>query len=125
MLYPTTFKECYEVQKLLLRHDKPHAPIMFSRKPDIGFKVPDYWSVGNCALIIDMHSDDDEETMSFAEIAVQTGVVNAGCVARPPHFGGSFPIGPKKVMNVTLIGSARSQAGLLRGPLAIGNVSLS
>ncbi|KAI4120735.1 MAG: hypothetical protein LQ338_006801 [Usnochroma carphineum] len=125
ILYPTTFKECYEIQKFLLRRDKPHAPLTFSRKPGIGYKVPDYWTVGNCALIIDMHSDDEEDTMSFADIAVETGAVNAGCVARPPHFGGTFPVGPKKVMNVTLIGSARSQLGLLRGRPTIGNISIS
>ncbi|KAI4129758.1 MAG: hypothetical protein LQ338_002068 [Usnochroma carphineum] len=108
VLYPTTFKECYAVQRKLVQQDKAQAPITFSRKAGIGYKVPDYWTVGNCALTIDLHSEDDIDTMSFYDIAVQAGVLNVGCVAKPPHFGGTCPVGPKKVMNVTLLGFARS-----------------
>lgn len=103
-LIPTTFKACYELSKFLIHHDKAHAAIHFSRKPGAGFQVPDHWVSGNCVLAIDVHSDDDEDELSFKDIAVEAGAIMVRCVARPPHLGGTQFVGPKRVMNVTIVG---------------------
>ena len=107
----------------MVQTGKPKAPITFSRKAGLGYKVPDYWTVGNCALTIDMHSDEDIDTMSFFDIAIEAGVVNARCVARPPHFGGTHIVGPRKVMNVTLLGFARGLVRPLVNRPALVNIS--
>lgn len=56
-------------------------------------------------MAIDMRSDNDEDTLSFREIAVEAGKLMLHCVAQPPHLGGLMLVGPKKVMDVTIFGS--------------------
>ncbi|KAL8733661.1 MAG: hypothetical protein Q9181_003519, partial [Wetmoreana brouardii] len=95
-LQPTIFKHCLEVAKLLAKLDKAHAPILFSRRPGMGYKLPQHWAIGTCLATLDMHSDDDEETVSFMDIAIETGTLSGTCVAQPPHLGGTAVLGPKK-----------------------------
>ncbi|KAL8995365.1 MAG: hypothetical protein Q9169_004873 [Polycauliona sp. 2 TL-2023] len=102
--FSTIYHQCYQGIKDLAKLDKAHAQILFSRKPGAGYRVPERWRVGTCYIHIDMHSDDDEDYISFFEIGVEAGVINAACVARAPHLGGTMPVGPKKVMNVTIFG---------------------
>ncbi|KAL8964855.1 MAG: hypothetical protein Q9197_006776 [Variospora fuerteventurae] len=102
--HPTIYKDCFDVIRDMVGHDKTHAPTLFSRKPDLGFKLPYSWKSRSCLLRLDMHSDDDEDSVPFFKIAVEAGVVNAACVAHPPHLGGTLPVGPKQVMNVSIYG---------------------
>lgn len=111
--FTTIYKQCFEGIKDLAKLDKSYAPIVFSRKPDAGYRVPERWITGTCYIHIDMHSDDDEDFLSFHEIAVEAGVINAACVARPPHLGGTSPVGPKRVMNVTIFGVRHLRGNLL------------
>ena len=74
---------------------------------------------GDCGVAIDMHSDDDEDSMSFHDIAVETGVILIRCVAHPPHLGGTQPVGPKKVMNVTVFGYREPPRGRPLGELSL------
>ncbi|KAL8702812.1 MAG: hypothetical protein Q9201_004028 [Fulgogasparrea decipioides] len=103
-LQPTIFKQCLEIAKFLAKVDKTDAPVSFSRRPGIGYKVPQHWVIGTCVATLDMHSDEDEDTASFMEIAIETGTLSAACVAKPPHLGGTAVLGPKKVMNITILG---------------------
>ena len=112
--FTTIYKQCFEGIKDLAKLDKAYAPIVFSRKPGAGYRVPERWITGTCYIHIDMHSDDDEDFLSFHEIAVEAGVINAACVARPPHLGGTSPVGPKRVMNVTIFGVRPFRGSLLR-----------
>ncbi|KAL8644281.1 MAG: hypothetical protein Q9226_007844 [Calogaya cf. arnoldii] len=111
--FSTIYRHCYEGIKDLAKVDKAYAPILFSRKPNAGYKVPERWITGTCFIHIDMHSDDDEDYVSFHDIAVEAGVINAACVARPPHLGGTSPVGPKRVMNVTIMGVRPRRGNLL------------
>lgn len=103
-LHPTTFKACKAVIRWLGSHDKEQGPITFSRRLGVGYRVPDQWLSGSCVVGIDMHSDDDEDTLSFREIVVEAYTIALACVISPPHLGGSGTVGPKRVMNVTVIG---------------------
>lgn len=103
-LRPTTFKACKAVIRWLGSHDKEQGPITFSRRLGVGYRVPDQWLSGSCVVGIDMHSDDDEDTLSFREIVVEAYTIALACVISPPHLGGSGTVGPKRVMNVTVIG---------------------
>ena len=129
-LVPTTFKACYELSKFLIQHDKAQGAITFSRKPGVGYQVPEHWFSGNCVLAIDVHSEDDEETLSFKDIAVEAGAIMVRCVANPPHLGGTQFVGRRRVMNVTVIGySGRPRVGgrplneLLLHGLGAGNAT--
>ena len=112
-LRPTTFKACSAVIKWLGSHDKEKAPITFSRRLGVGYRVPDQWASGNCVVGIDMHSDDDVDTLSFREIVVEAYAIALACVISPPHLGGSSQVGPKGVMNVTVIGVDFNANGLV------------
>ena len=108
---PTTYKACYDIVRRLVHHDKAEAAMTFSRKPDAGFRVPEHWVSGNCVLTIDMDSDNDEETLSFKDLAIDAGTVMVRCVMIPPHLGGTTIVGQRKSMNVTVFGYRKPVGG--------------
>ena len=101
---PTTFHACYQVIKFLVRHERTDLPLLFSRIPGKGYLLPEHWRFSNCLFILDTHSDADEETTTFRQIAVEASTILLACVAQPPHLGGTQTVGPKAVMNVTVTG---------------------
>ncbi|KAL8861538.1 MAG: hypothetical protein Q9178_002062 [Gyalolechia marmorata] len=109
----TVYWQCFEGIKDLAKMGKAYAPILFSRKEGAGFKVPDRWVTGTCYIHIDMDNDDDEDYITFHDIAVEAGILAAACVARPPHLGGTIAVGPKRVMNVTIFGVRRAGDNVL------------
>lgn len=48
--------------------------------------------------------EDEEDSVSFFELAKEAGVVNGACVAKPPHLGGTIRVGPRQVINVSILG---------------------
>ena len=104
-LSPTTFRECRHLIKWMNSFDKDKGEITFSRKPGVGYRLPDQWMLGTCVLGIDMVSDDVEDTVTFREIGIEAYTVALACVIRPPHLGGRRPVGPKGLINVTLWGT--------------------
>lgn len=40
---PTTYYECFQVVKFLVRHERTDLPLMFSRRPGQGYLVPETW----------------------------------------------------------------------------------
>ncbi|KAL8730711.1 MAG: hypothetical protein Q9166_003903 [cf. Caloplaca sp. 2 TL-2023] len=97
---PTIFKACDDALKLMLPDAKTaKVPMLFSRKPNHGFQVPRQWRRGNCVVKIDMHSEDDEDSVAFIDLASGASMINIRCVARPPHYGGTAVVGEKQVMN--------------------------
>ena len=105
-LAPTTYHACFQVVKFVVRHERIELPLLFSRIPGVGYQLPEEWVYQTCALRLDMHSDTDEDTTTFKDIAVEAGKVMLACVAQSPHFGGTQYVGPKAVMNVTIFGVA-------------------
>ncbi|KAL8777824.1 MAG: hypothetical protein Q9213_007695 [Squamulea squamosa] len=101
----TTYHDCFQVIKFLMSHGRTRLPTLFSRKPNVGYELPEQWIYRSCLLYLDMVDDDEEETTSFKDVAVAAGTVMVGCVVRPPHMGGTQYVGPKRVMNVTLFGT--------------------
>lgn len=111
-LHPTVFKHCSDAIKELAKLDKAYAPIAFSRRPGVGYQVPQRWVSRSCFIDLDMHSDDDEDSVSFMDIAIEAGTLAAACVAQPPHLGGTSFVGPKQVMNITILGLAPKRVHL-------------
>ncbi|KAL8685816.1 MAG: hypothetical protein Q9224_005660, partial [Gallowayella concinna] len=87
--HTTVFKHCADLVKELAKLDKAYAPIKFSRKRGVGYKVPERWRKNTCFIVIDMHSDNDEDDVSFMDIAVEAASVAAACVVKEPHLGGT------------------------------------
>jgi len=73
-----------------------------------------------CALSIDMHSDTDEDTTTFKQIAVQAGTIMLACIAQPPHFGGTQYVGPRAVMNVSVFGIPKRRPSVHQLPAVKG-----
>lgn len=69
-----------------------------------------------------MHSDADEDTTTFKEIAVMAGTIMLACIAQPPHLGGTQFVGPEAVMNVTVFGIPEQGPSVLSLPAAKGPV---
>ncbi|KAL9576356.1 MAG: hypothetical protein Q9212_007171, partial [Teloschistes hypoglaucus] len=103
-LRPGIFKDCIDKISELAELDKTHAPIAFSRKRGVGYPLPQRWYKKSCWIKLDTHNDYDEDVASFMEIAIEAGTLAASCVAKPPHLGGTITVGPRKVMNITILG---------------------
>lgn len=112
-MHPTTFNACKKVISWLVSHDKTEGLITFSRTPGVGYKVPAQWMSGNCVVGIDMRSDNDVDAVSFHDIAVDAYAVALTCIIYEPHLGGTRPVGPRGVMNVTLWGAPRRLEGVV------------
>lgn len=69
-----------------------------------------------------MHSDADEDTTTFKQIAVMAGTIMLACIAQPPHFGGTQYVGPMAVMNVSVFGIPNRRASVLPLPAMKGPV---
>lgn len=108
-IHPTIFKDCLDGIKELVKYDKAYAPTLFRRTPGLGFKLPHHWTSRSCAIFLDLHSDEDEDLVSFYDIAVEAGVLNGACVAPPPHLGGTIAVGARGILNVSLFGRARRE----------------
>lgn len=103
---PTTFKQCLDTikHKILVDGKLAMVPQHFSRTPGRGFTVPYTWRSGSCEIAIDAHSPEDEDIFRLKDLAIQATLVNIGCVAPAPHYGGTVQVGPREVMNVTILG---------------------
>lgn len=114
-LLPAVTKDCTSIVDMMLKGDKSHAPMHFSRKAGRGFKVPHRWAYGSCVVVIDL-AEDAEDTMSMSTIAnTALGIMHL-CVDRPglPSLGGREYTGPKDKMLVLLAGrTKRSPIGSL------------
>ena len=115
---PTIFKSCHDVikNKIVVDPKMAMVPQTFSRTPGKGFTLPFHWRSGNCDIQIDTHTAHDEDVFRFLDIAFQAHLINANCVAPPPHWGGTSFVGPKRLINVTIAGSPfRDPSGLAIG----------
>lgn len=112
---PTIFKYCQDTirHQIMLDSKVAMVPQLFSRTPGKGFTVPFQWQSGNCIIAVDTHTAADEDTLRFYDIAVQASMVNVYCVARPPHWGGTSPVGPMQVVNVSIVGAPLSHSLIL------------
>lgn len=102
---PTTYRDCFQIVKFIVRHERVDLPLLFSRQPGRGYLLPETWKFGSCALNFDFNSGPhNEDTTTFRQLAVEAGTIMLGCVAQPPHLGGTQYVGPIKVLNVTVFG---------------------
>lgn len=112
-LHPTTFRACRDVIRWIGFLHQHEGPITFSRSFAVGYRVPAQWVGGGCALGIDVRTDRDVDTMYFRDIAREAYHIALACIIHPPHLGGTRPVGPKGVLNVTVWGVAERRGGIV------------
>ncbi|KAL8911244.1 MAG: hypothetical protein Q9171_003542 [Xanthocarpia ochracea] len=113
-ILPTTYHACYQILKFVVSHGRVNLPYTFSRHPNRGYQLPEQWFYDTCVVQLDMNANDEEDTASFRDVAKAAGTVMLGCVAQPPHLGGTQFVGPKSVMNVSLFGIPRRTGRVVR-----------
>ena len=104
-LMPLTYSACKQAIQKIPMSDKAYAPIVFSRNPTAGFRVPHSWSHGGCVVIVDVTTADAEETTTFSEVFERAFELSIECVIRPPHFGGKCLLGMKDKLQIAIIES--------------------
>lgn len=98
--------DCADVLEIIMQGDKFRAPMTFTRKDGVGYKLPEKWNVKSCNVVIDMTNDDDEETFPMATVAQSASDLLQACVLdlRYPGVGGRWLIGPNKKVMMILAG---------------------
>ena len=115
-LMPLTYSACKQAILKIPVSDKAYAPIVFSRNPTAGFRLPYSWSHGGCIVIIDVTTTDAEETATFSEVFERAFELSIECVIRPPHLGGKCLLGTTDMLEITIIepGVRKSAQGTKR-----------
>ncbi|CAO1596966.1 hypothetical protein XANCAGTX0491_000793 [Xanthoria calcicola] len=129
-MIPTTYHACFQVIKFIISHERIELPTLFSRAPNVGYRLPEQWRQGSCVLQLDMNdaatAPAETETATFKNVADAAASVILACVLARPHLGGSQFVGAKKVMNVTVFGTDRAARlkglGLGGGGLGVGRL---
>ena len=102
-LSPTNFIDCFNAENGLATYDS-HRPIHFRRNNDSAFILPQSFAYRTCVILIDMASDDAEDffyVRQIRDVAIDTA---RKCCARPQALGGKGIVGPKKLMEVFVLG---------------------
>ena len=99
----TSFKDCFNAEQQLAAYD-PHIPIQFHRNNDTPFEIPITFTYRTCVISLDMVSADAEDVFYVAQI--RSAVIDTArkCTARPKALGGAALVGPRKLMEIWVIG---------------------
>ena len=109
---------------IIIASDHTHAPIHFSRQPNMGFLVPHSWIVGTCVIEINTIERFDADDFTLSQIGLVASAIAAVCIFTGPGYGGTDFVGPKKVVHVKMYG--RHAPGLTLAETAgAGNPSSS
>ena len=109
-LTPLTYSACKQAFQTIPMHEKAYAPIIFSRNPDAGFRVPHTWSHGGCVVRIDTLAADVEETTTFADVFMRAFELSAECVIKPPHLGGESLLGATDMLEIAIMESSERRS---------------
>ncbi|KAL8801526.1 MAG: hypothetical protein Q9223_006977 [Gallowayella weberi] len=109
-LVPAELNDCIFMSQLLLKGDKAHAPMHWSRDKRLGWKLPTMWDVwgSSCFVTMDMLPEYDDDMVVFAMDAVAHVVVDiinwCQTSEQLPHLGGREVVGPEAKTIVILAG---------------------
>lgn len=109
-LYPAEIDDCVFMAELILKGDKAHAPIHWSRQEGVGWKLPVIWDVWgkSCFISMDMLPQFKEDEVVFAPAKVAQVAVDIINVCQSsselPGLGGREVVGPEQKAFVILAG---------------------
>ena len=89
-----------------LNYDHHTRPYIFSRSPEAQYRLPRFFQSDECAMYLDMISEDDFDTMTLPDIeAVADSLISQCVVAGHAYqFGGLATVGPKHLLHVMFYG---------------------
>ncbi|KAF6241508.1 hypothetical protein HO173_000218 [Letharia columbiana] len=99
----TNFIDCFNAEKKIAAHD-PHRPINFRRNDDTTFVLPNSFTYRTCVIFLDMVSADAEDVFYVGEIRDAAIDTARRCTALNQALGGKAVVGPKKLMEVLVLG---------------------
>ncbi|KAL8686065.1 MAG: hypothetical protein Q9218_007375 [Villophora microphyllina] len=104
---PVSYWDCVEAARRIAYGSKAHAPMHFSRDPNVGMELPESWSYGSCVIRLDVKGAEDEDTFNMILVANAASLIAERCSAKTPSspgLGGLGLIGPKKVVLIFIYG---------------------
>ncbi|CAF9915605.1 MAG: hypothetical protein ALECFALPRED_010256 [Alectoria fallacina] len=99
----TNFVDCFNAEKKIAARDT-HKPIHFRRNIDSTFILPSSFTYRTCVIFLDMTSADAEDYFyvgQIRDVAIDTA---RRCTALPQALGGKGMVGPKRLMEVLVLG---------------------
>ena len=99
----TSFTDCFNAEQQLAAYD-PYIPIRFHRNNDTPFEIPVKFTYRTCAIFLDMVSADAEDFFYVAQIRNAAIDTARRCTAQRKALGGIALVGPRKLMEVWVIG---------------------
>ena len=83
-------KDCAAALKRILDADKRAAPMIFSRSPNAGYKLPDQLEAGTCVINIDIGAiHQDKEVLAPMESVVHAALhIMTNCINDQPYLTG-------------------------------------
>lgn len=101
----TNFIDCFNAEKKIAAHDT-HRPIHFRRNDETTFVLPNTFTYRTCVIFVNMISAEAEDFFyvgQIRDVAIDTA---RRCTAFPPALGGKGIVGPKRLMEVFVLGRA-------------------
>lgn len=99
----TNFIDCFNAEKKIAAHDT-HRPIHFRRNHDSTFALPNTFTYKTCVIYLDMVTADAEDFLYVGQIGNVAIDTARRCTAFPLALGGQGVVGPKKLMEVLVLG---------------------
>ena len=102
-LVRTSFTDCFNAQQQLAAYN-PHIPMKFHRNNDTPFEIPVKFAYRTCVILLDMVSDDAQDVFYVAQIRNAAIDTARRCTAQRNALGGVALVGPRKLMEVWVVG---------------------
>ena len=102
-LVRTSFTDCFNAEQQLAAYD-PYIPIHFRRNNDTPFEIPVKFTYRTCVIFLDMVNADAEDVFYVATIRNAAIDTARRCTAQRKALGGMALVGPKKLMEIWVIG---------------------
>lgn len=124
-LFRADLQDCLAISEILLKGDKAHAPMHWSRVPGMGWKLPALWDIwgSSCFITMDMLPEYSDDVVVFAPDVVAKTAFNiiewCQTSERLPHLGGREETGPELKAIVIMAGKIPE-----KGPMPPGHPRL-
>ncbi len=101
-LSPTTIEDCSEAANALVHGTKPYKALIFARKSNAGFHLPQTVQQGSCVVSIDVASEDESDFFMPMVVYLAAMDLARRCIRGTSYIGGRASVGPKRVVNIVV-----------------------
>ncbi len=102
-LYRTNFIDCFHAEEKIIAQD-PRNPVHFRRDSGSIFLLPNSFTYRTCVIFLDMVDANDEDSFYIAEVRDVAIDTARKCTANPKALGGKGLAGPKKLVELYVMG---------------------